>query len=294
MRDYKRTLGSVAFDTVNVFLMLVIVFVTLYPFLFVVSRSFMSEGERVVRPYALIPREGIDLQGYRYIFSAGSKVITGFSVTFFRVIVGTVLSVVVEAMFAYALSKKYYPMRGPLTVMIAITMWFGGGLIPSFLVVRMVGLYNSIWVYVLAPLLGAWGIIVMRTFFSQLPESLEESAKLDGANDITILFRIVFPLSTAVLATMALFSVVYHWNEWFMGIIYVSDPKKLPVMVILYQILRQAARSLRDDTWSTEQVPPSQSIRMALIVVTAFPVVVAYPFFQKYFIKGMLIGSIKG
>ena len=228
MRDYKRTFGSAAFDAVNVFVMLVLVFVTLYPFLFVVSRSFMSEGERVVRPYALIPREGINIEGYKYIFSAGSKVITGFSVTFFRVIVGTVLSVVVEAMFAYALSKKYYPMRGPLTVMIAITMWFGGGLIPSFLVVRMVGLYNSIWVYVLAPLLGAWGIIVMRTFFSQLPESLEESAKLDGANDITILFRIVFPLSTAVLATMALFSVVYHWNEWFMGIIYVSDPKKLP------------------------------------------------------------------
>ena len=129
--------------------------------------------------------------------------------------------------------------------MIAITMWFGGGLIPSFLVVRMVGLYNSIWVYVIAPLIGAWDIIIMRTFFSQLPDSLEESAKLDGANDVTILFRIVFPLSTAVLATMALFSVVYHWNEWFRGIIYVSDPKKLPVMVMLYQILRQAASSLQ-------------------------------------------------
>ncbi len=254
----------------------------------------MTEGERVVRPYALIPREGINLEGYTYILGAGSKVLTAFSVTFFRVIVGTILSVLAEAMFAYALSKKYYPLRGPLTVMIAITMWFGGGLIPTFLVVRAVGLYNSIWVYVIAPLMGAWGIIVMRTFFSQLPESLEESAKLDGANDITILFRIVFPLSTAVLATMALFSVVYHWNEWFMGIIYVSDPKKLPVMVILYQILRQAARSIRDETWAAEKVPPSVSIRMALIVVTAFPVVVAYPFFQKYFVKGMLIGSIKG
>jgi putative aldouronate transport system permease protein len=294
MRDYKRTFGSVAFDSVNVLLMLLVVFVTLYPFLFVVSRSFMSQAERVVRPYALVPREGIELEGYRYIFAEGSKVITGYSVTIFRVVVGTVLSVLTEAMFAYALSKKYYPLRGFLTVMVAITMWFGGGLIPSFLVVRMVGLYNSIWVYVLVPLMGAWGIIVMRTFFSQLPVELEESAKLDGAHDITILFRIVFPLSTAVLATMALFSIVYHWNEWFMGIIYVSDPKKMPVMVILYQTLRQAARSLRDQTWAEEKVPPSMSIQMALIVVTAFPVVVAYPFFQKYFIKGMLIGSIKG
>jgi len=294
MRDYSRTFGSAVFDVLNILLMLLLVFVTLYPFLFVVSRSVMSQAERVARPYALIPTQGIEFDGYTYILGAGSKVLTGYSITLFRVIVGTVLSVLCEAMFAYALSKKYYPLRGALTVMVAITMWFGGGMIPTFLIVRAVGLYNTIWVYVLAPLMGAWSIIIMRTFFSQLPDSLEESAKLDGANDVTILFRIVFPISTAVLATMALFSVVYHWNEWFMGIIYVSDPKKLPVMVILYQILRQAARSIRDETWSEYKVPPSITIRMALIVVTCFPVVVAYPFFQKYFVKGMLIGSIKG
>jgi len=284
MRDYSRTAGSVAFDILNILIMLLLCFITLYPFLFVVSRSFMTEGERAARPYALIPFRGISLEGYKYILGAGSKVLTGYSITFFRVIVGTFLSVLCEAMFAYALSKKYYPLRGFLTVMIAFTLWFGGGLIPTFLVVRAVGLYNSIWVYVIAPLMGAWGIIIMRTFFSQLPESLEESAKLDGANDVTILFRIVFPISTAVLATMALFSVVFHWNEWFMGIIYVSNPNKVPVMVILYQILRQAARSIRGDTWGAESeknIPPSLSIRMALIVVTAFPVVVAYPFFQS-------------
>ena len=294
MRDYSRSVGSVTFDIANILLMLILVFVMLYPFLFVVSRSVMTEGERAARPYALLPTRGIDIQGYTYILGAGSKVLTGYSITIFRTVVGTILSVLTEAMFAYALSKKYYPMRKFLTMMIAFTLWFGGGLIPTFLVVRAVGLYNSIWVYVIAPLMGAWSIIVMRTFFSQLPESLEESAKLDGANDVTILFRIVFPLSTAVLATMSLFSVVYHWNEWFMGIIYVSNPDKVPVMVILYQILRQAARSIRDQTWEAQKVPPSVAIKMALIVVTAFPVVVAYPFFQKYFVKGMLIGSIKG
>jgi putative aldouronate transport system permease protein len=294
MRDYSRTFGSVVFDVLNVLFMILLVIVTVYPFLYVVSRSFMTEGERAARPFALIPFRGVSFEGYTYIMGAGSKVITGYSVTLFRVLVGTVLSVLCEAMFAYALSKKYYPLRKALTIMIAITMWFGGGLIPTFLVVRAVGLYNSIWVYVITPLMGAWGIIIMRTFFSQLPESLEESAKLDGANDITILFRIVFPLSTAVLATMALFSIVYQWNEWFMGIIYISDPKKLPIMTILYQILRQAARSIRDQTWSEYNIPPSLTIRMSLIVITAFPVVVAYPFFQKYFIKGMLIGSIKG
>jgi putative aldouronate transport system permease protein len=294
MRDYSRSVGSVTFDIVNVLLMLILVFVMVYPFLFVVSRSVMTEGERAARPYSLIPTQGIDLEGYTYILGAGSKVLTGYAITLFRTVVGTILSVLTEAMFAYALSKKYYPMRKFLTVMIAFTLWFGGGMIPTYLVVRAVGLYNSIWVYVLAPLMSAWGIIVIRTFFSQLPESLEESAKLDGANDVTILFRIVFPLSTAVLATMALFSVVFHWNEWFMGIIYVSNPDKVPVQVMLYQILRQAARSIRNQTWSDQHVPPSVSIQMALIVVTAFPVIVAYPFFQKYFVKGVLIGSIKG
>lgn len=274
--------------------MLLLCVITLYPFLFVLSRSVMTQGERAARPYSLLPLRGFDFRGYSYILGSGSRILTGYAVTIFRTVVGTILSVITEAMLAYTLSKKYYPLRGILTLMIAFTLWFNAGLIPTFLVVRAVGLYNSIWVYVIAPLMGAWAIIIMRTFFSQIPDSLEESAKLDGANDITILFRIIFPISTAVLATMSLFSVVFHWNEWFMGIIYVSDPKKHPVMVLLYQILRQAARSIRDETWAAEKVPPALSIRMALIVVTAFPIVVSYPFFQKYFVKGMLIGSIKG
>jgi putative aldouronate transport system permease protein len=293
MRDYSRTAGSVLFDVGNVLLMLFLVLVTLYPFLFVVSRSVMTEGERAVRPYALIPRDGITLEGYTYILGSGSKILSGFKVTIFRTTVGTLLTVVGEAMFAWALSRRYYPLRGALTAMIALTLWFSAGMIPTYLVVRALGLYNTLWVYVVVPLMGAMGIIIMRTFFSQLPDSLEESAKLDGANDITVLLRIVFPVSKAVLATMALFSIVYHWNEWFMGIIYSSEADKQPVMVMLYQTLRQAARSIRDETWS-QKAPPTLSIRMALIVVTAFPVVVAYPFFQRYFVKGMLIGSIKG
>jgi putative aldouronate transport system permease protein len=198
-----------------------------------------------------------------------------------------------RAMFA---TFKEVPPRGAHGH-VAITLWFGAGLIPRFLVVRMVGLYNSIWVYVIAPLMGAWGIIIMRTFFSQLPDSLEESARLDGANDFTILFRIIFPLSTPVLATMALFSVVYHWNEWFSGIIYVADPNKVPVMVLLWQTLQTAATQIRNQSRGATQdyyVPPTITIKMSLIVITSFPIVVAYPFFQKYFIKGMLIGSIKG
>jgi putative aldouronate transport system permease protein len=277
--------------------MLLLCFITLYPFLFVVSRSVMPDAERAVRPYSLIPTTGLNFDGYTYMFGQGSKVFTGYAITIFRTVVGTILTVICEAMFAYALSKKYYPLRGFLTVMIAITLWFGAGLIPRYLVVRMVGLYNSIWVYVIVGLMGAWGIIIMRTFFSQLPDSLEESAKLDGANDVTILFRIVFPLSTPVLATIALFSVVGHWNEWFSGIIYMANPNKVPIQTLLWQTLQQAAAQIRGDSRGADveyKVPPTLTIKMSLIVVTSFPIVVAYPFFQKYFIKGMLIGSIKG
>jgi putative aldouronate transport system permease protein len=293
VRLHKKTVGSVTFDIFNILLMLLLCAITLYPFLFVVSRSIMPPVERAANPYALIPTTGINIDGYTYILGSGSRVLRGYAITLFRTVVGTILSIVTEAMFAYALSKKYYPLRGFLTVMIAITLWFGAGLIPNFLVIRAVGLYNSIWVYVLPSLMGAWGIIIMRTFFSQLPESLEESAKLDGANDVTILFRIVFPLSTAVLATMALFSVVYHWNEWFSGIIYVADPNKVPVMVMLWQTLQAAASQIKNES-RDRVLPPNITIKMSLIVVTSFPIVVAYPFFQKYFVKGMLIGSIKG
>lgn len=155
------------------------------------------------------------------------------------------------------------------------------------------GLYNSIWVYVFLGLMGAWNIIIMRTFFSQIPDSIEESARIDGANEFTILFRLIFPLSTAVLATISLFHVVGHWNEWFSGIVFVQDPNKVPVQVILWEALKEATRRVRDQTWD-QIVPPALSIQMALIVVTAFPIVVAYPFFQRYFVKGMLVGSIKG
>ena len=290
---HKKTLADRVFDACLIALMLLLCVLTLYPFLFVVSRSVMSITDRALHPFALIPRQKLDFEGYQYIVGQGSRLGRGYLITIFRTVVGTVLSVLLESMFAYALSKRFYPLRKILTVMIALTLWFSAGLIPRFLVVRAIGLFNSIWVYVFLGLFQAWNIIIFRTFFSQIPDSIEESARLDGANEFTILFRLIFPLSTAVLATISLFHIVGHWNEWFSGIVYVTDPNKVPVQVMLYQILREAVRRLRDETWD-QIVPPAKSIQMALIVVTAFPIVVAYPFFQKYFVKGMLIGSIKG
>jgi putative aldouronate transport system permease protein len=290
----RRSVGEVSFDVANIFMLLVLCFFTVYPFLYVVSRSVMPEAERAVRPFALIPRT-ISIEGYSFVFAKGSLLYRGYLVTLFRTFVGTFLSVVSEAMFAYALSRRHYPARRFLTILIAITMWFEAGLIPNFLVIKAVGLYNSIWVFVVPAMLSAWYIFIMRTFFSQLPDSLEESARIDGANEVTILWRIIAPLSKPVLATVALFHVVYHWNEWFTGIVYVTDKMKLPVQVLLWQLLNQAnSASARMVDQEYVYIPPALTVQMAMIVITTFPIVAAYPFFQKYFVKGMLVGSIKG
>jgi putative aldouronate transport system permease protein len=291
---HRKSGGEVAFDVANAALLVLLCALTLYPFLYVVSRSVMSESDRALRPFALVPRE-ISTEGYDFIFAKGSLLYRGYLITFFRTIVGTILSVVTEAMFAYALSRRYYPVRRFLTVLIAVTMWFEAGLVPNFLVIRAVGLYNSVWVFVLPALASAWYIFIMRTFFAQIPDSLEESARMDGAQEFTILARIVAPLSKPVLATVGLFHVVYHWNEWFSGVVYVTDKAKVPVQVLLWQLLNQAnSAATRMVDQDYVYVPPAITVQMAMIVITTFPIVVAYPFFQKYFVKGMLVGSIKG
>ncbi len=289
----RKSAGERLFDIANSTLLILLCLATLYPFLFVISRSLMSDTERAVRPFALIPQR-IDLEAYKFILSSKSLLFRAYQITIFRTIAGTALSLLVESMFAYVISKKSYPLRGPLTAMIAFTLWFSGGLIPSFLLVRSLGILNTVWVYIFPRLMVAWNILIMRNFFAQLPDSLEESAKMDGANEVVILFRIVLPLSTAAIATMALFHAVYHWNEWFTAVIYVNNSRIWPVQVVLRRILDSARQIDLLDQVNPDYQPPTVSVQMATIVVVAFPIIVVYPFIQKYFTKGILIGSIKG
>jgi putative aldouronate transport system permease protein len=290
----KQTTGDKIFEFTSVFSIVILCLLTLYPFLFVIARSVMPDTERALRPFALIPHD-IDLIGYEYIFGQSSRLYRAYGITLFRTIVGTALSVFVESMFAYAISQKEYPLRKALSLMIVITMWFQGGMIPKFLVIKSVGLYNSVWVYVLLPLMTAWYIFILRSFFSGIPDSIKESARIDGANEFTIFVKLILPLSTAVLATVSLFHIVYHWNEWFSGIIFVNDPKKIPVQVLLRQMLNSAMQSeMIDEDLGAEFTPPAVTLQMAMIVVVAFPIVAVYPFFQKHFVKGMMLGSVKG
>ncbi|WP_028558792.1 carbohydrate ABC transporter permease [Paenibacillus pinihumi] len=291
---FRATKGEKVFDVFNTLFMLLISASMLYPILFVVSHSLMTDTERALHPFTIIPTE-LNFSGYEFILAKGSLLLSSFQITFFRLSVGTLLSLIVECMFAYAISKRVYPLAVPLTMMIAFTMWFQGGLIPSFLVMKSLGFLDSIWVFVIPKLMNVWYILLLRNFFAQIPAEIEESAKIDGSNEMGILWRIILPLSTPVLATIALFHVVYHWNEWFMGIIYISDQTLQPAMVILRQILSQAnAANMYAEDMGGSFVPPTSMIQMATIVVVSFPIIAAYPFFQKYFTKGLMVGAVKG
>lgn len=289
----KKSAGELVFEGVNGFILIMICAMMLYPFLYVASRSVMPDAERALNPFSIIP-QNFDFSGYEYILSSRSILLNAYYITIFRTVVGSILSLIVEAMLAYVISKKEYPLRIALIAMIAFTMWFSGGLIPHFLLVRSLGLFNSIWVYIIPGLMSAWNILIMRNFFSQIPDSLEESAKIDGANDAVVFFKIVMPLSTAVLATIGLFHMVHHWNEWFNAVIYVSDKKKWPAQVVLRQILDAARQTDIIDEMGSDYKPPTVTVQMATVVVVAFPIVAVYPFIQKYFTKGVTIGSIKG
>ena len=289
----RKTLGERIFDIFNLFFLFFLCFIMTYPILFVVGHSLMSDAERAVSPLTVIPKI-IDISGYRYIFGRGSLLLNGYKITLLRTVLGSILSLLVESMMAYVLAKQSYPLRKPVTMMIVFTMWFSGGLIPSFLLMKSLGFFNSIWVFIIQRLASAWNILILRNFFAQIPESLEEAAKIDGANEFTILFRVILPLSLPALATIGLFNVVYHWNEWFSGIIYITDTHKMPVMVILRRIIAEANQTNILDTSTGDYAPPTESIQMATIVMVAFPIIVAYPFFQKYFTKGMLVGGVKG
>ena len=290
----KKTRGEKVFDIFNTGFLILICTTMVYPFLYVVSRSFMTDVDRSAHPFSLIPHEWT-LEGYAFIFSSNSIILNSFKITLFRTIVGTVFSLILECMFAYAISKKRYPLRNVLTIMIAFTMWFSGGLIPSYLLVRSLGFMDSLLVFIIPNAIGVWNVLILRNFFSQIPDSIEESAMIDGANEAVILFKLILPLSTAALATIGLFHVVGHWNEWFTGILYIRDPKKQPAMVILRQIIASAnAMNLNLEGEGSDYRPPSYIVRMAMISTIAFPIIVSYPFFQKYFAKGLLVGSIKG
>lgn len=291
----KKSAGEWAFDTLNVALMLLMISVTLYPFLYVLMSSLSHSTQLLSHTGPLLKPIGFTTEAYALVFK-NPNILTGFRNTLFVVAVGTVVNLTLTSLGAYVLSRRGVPWTRPIMLGIVFTMFFSGGLIPSYLLVNnWLGMGNSLAALIIPGAISTWNLIILRTSFGSIPESLFESAKLDGAQDFTILFRIVIPLSMPVIAVMILFYSVAHWNAWFQAMIYLRDRTLFPLQLVLREILIQNSTqfmSANADAGDMEAV--GESIKYATIMVATVPILVVYPFLQKYFVKGVMIGSIKG
>ena len=287
------------FDWVNAVTLVILTLLFLIPFLSVVSTSLISGKEYATRGlFILYPREPV-LNSYSMLLGQGSIVLNAYFVTASRVIIGTGLNLLFTFPLAYVLSKRRLYGRVPLTMFIFFTMLFHGGLIPNFVLVEKLGLLDSFWAMILPPLINPWWLLIMRNFMLAIPEELEEAAIMDGANPAVILVRVILPLSMPVIATIGLWYAVFHWNAWFDAAIYIFDPRKWPVQLILRGILEYGTGQYSDYSGLAEMTelpdpPPAESLKAAMIVVTTLPILMVYPFIQRYFVKGIMLGSIKG
>lgn len=290
----ERNLGSKIFDAGNVVFLILLSACFLIPFFIIIFTSLATKLDIAQRgPYIIFPQT-FQLDYYRQILYVGSPVYDGYKVTIFRVFVGTFLNLVVTASLAYGLSKRKLPFVRAFTAFVFFTMFFNGGLIPTYLVVKLTGLTNKIWALIIPMLVNTWNLLVMRTFFMQLPESLEEAAIIDGAGHMQVFLRIIIPLSLPSFATIGLFYAVAHWNSWFDAAIYINDQSKMPVQNIMRNIVVTMNEQNDDFLMQNDNPPPAEALKSTVIVVSTIPILLIYPFIQKYFVKGVMIGAIKG
>jgi putative aldouronate transport system permease protein len=294
----KRTAGDKAFVATNYVLILVFTILVVYPFLWCVILSF-NDGKDAQRGGIYLWPRVFTLDNYRYVFS-NADVLIAARTSILRTAAGTVGSIFVTSIFAYAASKKDLVFRRAYMLLGLVTMYFGGGLIPYVLVIRMLGLYNNFLVYVIPNLFAMFNALVFVAFFQTIPASLEESAKLDGANDFLIFLRIIVPVSKPVFATIALFVAVGQWNSWFDNMLFVREKELqtlsyfLTKMVSAQRFVDEVMTKFQTGVGRSAAGMTSTSLMLATMVVTAFPIIVLYPFLQKHFAKGVMIGSIKG
>lgn len=293
MNTRHSSLGEKLFDIANYLFLALVALTMILPVMYIVAGSFASDLEIGSRSFFLIPKE-ITFDAYKFVFKDNTLPRSLF-VSVFITVGGTLVNLLFTFTMAYALSRRHMIGRNVVLNLIIFTMVFSGGIIPTYLVVKGLGLLNTYWAVMLPVAINAFNLIVVKSFFQEIPGELIESARIDGCNDIGVLWRIVLPLSKPVIATFALFYAVAHWNDFFHALIYLSDSKMWPMQVLLRQIVLLASGALEMGTYDPTYVkPPDQSIKMAIIVVGTLPILMVYPFIQKYFAKGVLIGAVKG
>ena len=269
-------------------------------FLLVLGSSFQSESEIQKIGYRMIPQE-FSLEAYKAVFMSPGMILDSYMVTIITTVVGTIIGLCISASAGYVISRKNYRYRKILSFFIFFTMLFNGGLVPTYiLMTQWLHLKNTIWALILPLVVNAWYIILMRGFFQGIPDSIMEAARIDGASELRIFFGIVLPLSKPVLATIALFYALAYWNDWYQSLLYIDNQKLYKLQYLLMQILKKsqflnsAAGQAVMGTGASTADMPTLNLRMAMCVVAVGPLLIAFPFFQKYFVKGITVGSVKG
>lgn len=287
LRQKKMAVG----DYINYAALASISLVSVLPFVYVVIISLTDPATYVPLTFYLIPKR-LSLATYRYLLSTNSFM-NSFKSTVFITVVGTTANLFTTFTMAYALTRTKVPGRRLIHGMIVVTLFFNAGIIPTYLVVRGIGLLNSYWSLILVSLTNAWSLIVVRGFFQSIPPDLENSARMDGCGDLTVFARIIIPLSMPAIAAFTLFFAVHHWNTYFDALIYISDTKKWTLQLLIKQLVIDAD-SMGVGHSDSDTAPPQETMRMASIMLSMLPILAVYPFLQKHFAKGVLLGSIKG
>jgi putative aldouronate transport system permease protein len=277
------------FHTANIIVLGVIALITLFPIYYVFIISFTDIGEYLSKTIILFP-ETWSFNSYQYLLSSPSM-IRAIGVSGFLAVVGTACSLVITSSLAYTLSRKKLLGRRVILLLILFTILFHPGIIPNYMLVRNLGLIDNIWSLILPVLSSGWYVILMKGFFDNIPDSLDEAAAIDGCNEITAWFRIVLPLSLPAIAAFGLFYAVEFWNSYFSALIYLNDYRKWPIQVLLQNML---AENPLAETDPLRQPPPAEMLKMAAVVIATVPILCVYPFLQKHFAKGVMVGSIKG
>jgi putative aldouronate transport system permease protein len=290
----KRGVGTLIFDGVNNLGLFAVLLVTIYPFLHVAATS-ISDSYAVLQNKVTFYPVGWNFSAYRAVFD-NPALWTSYRNTILYTTVGTLINLSLTTLMAYALSKPRLYGRKIFTVIVIVTMFFQGGMIPSYIIVNKLELINTMWAVILPTAISTWNLIIMRTFFQGFPQDLEEAGIMDGANPVQILLRIVMPLSKPILATMTLYYAVGHWNSYMQPLLYLNEKVKYPLQILLQQILISGDTSFADasSVINAGEVLIGQSVKYATIIVAILPIILVYPFIQKYFVKGAMMGSIKG
>ena len=293
----RMSRGQKAFNVFNITFMALLMIVTLYPFYYVICASFSSSTYLQVHRGFLIAPVKATIGAYRKTFNH-ALILSGFGNIFKIMIIALPINLLVTIIAAYFMSQRGMMFKGPIVFLMMFTMFFGGGLIPSYLNIKQLGLYNKLWALIIPGCLSIYNAIIMKTAMEAVPESLSESAYMDGANDLVVLFRILVPLIIPTLAVILLYYGVGHWNSWFPATVYLEDNIKLPIQAVLRSIVIEnetllggATEVVEGEAYANDY---TETIKYAVIVISTIPILCVYPFLQRFFVKGVMIGAVKG